>query len=590
MSNFLRRARLPAIALLALASSAIGVVNQFAYDDDYIILKNDAVHTLHHWWSAFSTSYWPKAWGGDGYRPLTMLSFRTEWVIGHGSPLVFHAANVLLYVACAVLMYALAVRLLPPAAAWLAAALFAVHPVHVEAVANVVGQSELLVGVAVLAAMLLYLRDRQSGDLRRRTMAIIALLYAFACFAKEHGVVLIALLGAVDLLLVHDQTPVGERVRRLRPFYLLLVAVAVFFVGVRALVLAGHGGVGGFQPFTPFSSLHISTPDRILTAFSVVPQWIRLLYWPAHLSSEYGPPAIRIAQGFGLWELPGMVLLLAVLALAVVLWRRRPALSFGIAVICITLLPSSNFILPAGIVLAERTLFLPSVGAMLVLGDAVAWAASTLRERVNGRWALVSRVAAGVLILTGCVWSSVRTRVWHDNARLFAQTVLDAPDSYRAHFMYGAWLFEQKDRRQGEDEYHRGLALFPYDPGMSFSLAMQYYNAHLCAPALPLFRWTMALAPEFPEGHTAFATCLLEEGRYAEAKAEALRTTRYGRALPILRRLIFLADSAQAADTLGKDSVRGAVVLAGHTGRSPHTVQKTGGQPPKSVSQVPPNR
>ena len=590
MSNQLRRAMLPAIALLALASSAIGIVNQFAYDDQYIIQLNPPIHTLHGWWRAFATSYWPQSWGGDGYRPLTMLSFRIEWAIGHGSPVVFHAVNILLYVACAVLVYLLALRLLPPAAAWLAAALFAVHPVHVEAVANVVGQSELLVGVAVLVAMLLYLRDRQSGALRRRTAAIIVLLYAFACFAKEHGVVLIALLGAADLLVVHDDTPIAERIRRLRPFYLLLVAVAVLFVGVRALVLADHGGVGGFQPFTPFSSLHISTPDRILTAFSVVPQWIRLFYWPAHLSSEYGPPAIRIAQGFGLWQVPGMLLLAAVVALAFAVWRRRPVLSFGIAVVCITLLPSSNFILPAGIVVAERTLFLPSVGAMLVLGDAVWWAASAFPEQVKGNWSFAARVVAAALIVTCAAWSVVRTRVWHDNARLLAQAVQDAPDSYRAHFMYGELLFEHQKRAQAENEYHRALALFPYDPAMSYSLAMQYYKAHLCAPAIPLFRWTLALDPAFPAGHTAFASCLLEQGHYAEAKAEALKTTRYGRALPILRRLIFLADSAQAADTLGKDSVRGAVVLAGHTGRSPHTVQKTGGQPPKSVSHVPPNR
>jgi len=588
MSNLLRRAMLPAIALLALASSAVGIVNGFTYDDRYIVFLNDAVHTLNGWWSAFTTSYWPKAWGGDGYRPLTMLSFRLEWAVGHGSPLAFHTANILLYVACAVLVYALASRMLPPAAAWLAAAFFAVHPVHVEAVANVVGQSELLVAVALLAATLLYLRDRQSGALGRRTAAIILLLYAIACFSKEHGVVLIALLGAAEVLLVHDDAPVGERVRKLRPFYLLLVADAVFFVGVRALVLAGHGGVGGFQPFTPFSSLHISTPDRILTAISVVPQWVRLLYWPAHLSAEYGPPGIQIAQGFGVWQVPGMLLLLAVLAIGVALWRRRPVISFGIAVICITLLPSSNFILPAGIVLAERTLFLPSVGAMLVLGDAALWAATALRGRASKSWLLVGRVAAAALIVVCCAWSTARTRVWHDNTRLFAETVHDSPDSYRAHFMYGAWLFETKHQRQGEDEYHRAMAMFPYDPGMSFSLAMRYYDAQLCAPAIPLFRWTQALAPGFPAGHTAFATCLLNQGHYAEAKAEALKTTRYGRALPILRRLIFLADSAQAADTLGKKSVQGSVVLAGHTGRSPDTMQKTARPPLESPSHTPP--
>ena len=68
--------------------------------------------------------------------------------------------------------------------------------------------------------------------------------------------------------------------------------------------------MGGFQPFTPFSTLHISGRDRVLTAIGVVPQWVRLLFWPAHLSSEYGPPEIEIAQGYSLTQLPGLIVLL----------------------------------------------------------------------------------------------------------------------------------------------------------------------------------------------------------------------------------------------------------------------------------------
>lgn len=567
----------PTIALLALASSVVGIVNWFTYDDRYIIELNPATHNLHAWWRVFQTSYWPKDWGGDGYRPLTILAFKIEGAIGGGIPVVYHAANILLYTLVSLLVLALARRVLPLWAAWVVAALFAVHPVHVEAVANVVGQSELLAAAAVLVAVTLYLRDRQAGPLRVRTALAIAGLYAAACFSKEHGIVLPALLGAAELTVVSDSKSLAERVRRLRPFYLVLVLVAVSFIWVRSIVLADHG-IGGFVPFTPFGTLHSTARDRVLTALGVVPEWLRLLFWPAHLASEYGPPGIEIAQGYSMSQLPGLVLLIAVVSLGVGLRRRQPVISFGIAFVCVTLLPSSNFILPAGIVLAERTLFLPSVGAMLILGGVAVWITEGVRMRYRDERRLVYAAQALLMIvlLTGAVRSASRTRVWRDNESLFHQAVIDSPLSYRAHFMLGALDFENKRKREGEMEYRKALNLFPYDPALSYNMADQYRTAGMCGPAIPLYRWTHNLDPNFPRGHSAFAWCLLYEGEYAEAKLMALDAMRYGADLKAMRRIIFLADSARASDARVKPGVTGFVT--GHAGKVRDSSQKAVGQ------------
>src|SRR5437763_10408667 len=143
MTDRRRRLAAPCIALLALASSIAGIANQFTYDDRYIVQLNPQVRSLAGWWRVFESSYWPKDWGGDGYRPLTILLFKLEWILGGGRPAVFHAVNIVLYVAVSVLVLHLAARVVPFWAAVLAASLFAVHPVYVEAVANVVGQAEL---------------------------------------------------------------------------------------------------------------------------------------------------------------------------------------------------------------------------------------------------------------------------------------------------------------------------------------------------------------------------------------------------------------------------------------------------------------
>ena len=168
MSRSLRRPAwpLPAIslALLAIAASATGIVNGFTYDDRPVILENPFMRDLHGWWRAFTTPYWPPDWGSDGYRPLTSLAFKLEFALSGGNAMVIHGANIALYALSAVLAYYLARRVLPEWCAWVVAALFAVHPVHVEAVANGVGQSELLVAVFMIPAVTLYLRDRMRGD------------------------------------------------------------------------------------------------------------------------------------------------------------------------------------------------------------------------------------------------------------------------------------------------------------------------------------------------------------------------------------------------------------------------------------------
>jgi protein O-mannosyl-transferase len=565
------------IAVLAMASSALGILNRFTYDDRYIVELNPLMRTLHAWWRVFQNSYWSKEWGGDGYRPLTILAFRLEAAVNGVNPAVFHGVNIALYAATSVLVFALARQLLPNWAAWIAAALFAVHPVHVEAVANVVGQAELIVAIAVVSATALYLRDRRAGRLEPRTMAMIAVLYAVACFSKEHGIVLPALLIAAELTVVTDAAPVRARIRALAVPYLILFAIAVGFVVVRSRVLADHG-IGGFQPFTPFSTLHISSRDRVLTALGVVPQWLRLLFWPARLSSEYGPPEIDIAQGPSIVQLPGLALLLAIVGIGIALRRRQPVMAFGVAIVCITLLPSSNFLLPAGIVLAERTLFLPSVGAMLIAGTLLTFAADRLRARgmTDRTLALAGGGLVAAVLVAGMMRSTSRTRVWRDNEALFREAAADSPRSYHAHYMLGIWAFEHKRQREGERELRQALNLFPYDPFLSYDMAEQYRMAGLCDAAIPMYRWSMSLDKNFSQGRTALAGCLLNEGRFDEARSAAVTARRFDGDTSILRRVIAIADSSEAARPA---AFAGQPIAAqGAPRKAPDSVQKAGGK------------
>jgi hypothetical protein len=529
------------LVLLTTLASVGGLRNGLAYDDRYIIFLNDRVHTLKGWWRVFDSTYWPPAWGGDGYRPITILAFAIEWATGRGAPWIFHLVNIALYCATTVAVFWLASALLPEFAAWMTAALFAVHPVHVEAVANVVGQSELWVALALTWTTALYIRSRRRGPLRPRTIAVILLVYVAACFAKEHAIVLPALLLAAELTVIDDPRPLRQRLAAFRLFGLLLTLGALVYMFARTLVVTA--GLSGFAPYVVFQSLQLSYANRVLTMIGVVPQWVRLFLWPARLVTDYSPPYVDIAQGPALNQLPGLLLLLGILGLAVALHKRRPAITFGIVWLCIALLPVSNFIVAAGIIIAERTLFLPSIGAMLAVGGVVAWLEPHLVRR---RWQVVT-AAASVAILAAGAWRSVdRTAVWKDNDTLFRQSVIDAPLAYRAHYMLGAWLFENKRKLEGEREYRRALALFPYDPFMAYNLAENYRQAGMCRAAIPLYKWAFDLRPNLEAAHAPYALCQLLEQYFADARATAFTGMRAEGGKKILREIVIKADSAIA--------------------------------------------
>ncbi len=145
----------PALAaLVAFAVFATTLAYQFVYDDRSVIVDNPCFFTLANWREIVTSPWWPRGL----YRPLTSLTLAANWTLGPGRPFDFHLINVLMHAAATAALCVLARRLMPRSAALAAAVLFAVHPVHVEAVANVVGRAEVLATLFVIVSVLAYLR------------------------------------------------------------------------------------------------------------------------------------------------------------------------------------------------------------------------------------------------------------------------------------------------------------------------------------------------------------------------------------------------------------------------------------------------
>jgi hypothetical protein len=540
-----------AIVALALLASANSITNGFVMDDAHLIATSERMHTLSGWWREFLHTYWPENWGGDGYRPLTIIAFRFEWALGGGKPVLFHAVNIGLHVAGSLAVLWLSFAILPVAGAFVAAALYAVHPVHVEAIANVVGQSELWVSLLVTLALALFVRGRREGRVGWQRWLGIGLLYVIAMLFKEHAIVLPALILLAEFTVVDDRAAWRTRAAAIRLPMLGLGAVGVAYLWTRSVVVVS--GLAGFVPYIVFQALDLSSANRVLTMVGAAPEWLRLFLWPARLMTDYAPPYIDIAQGASLSQLGGFLLLAGIIGLMIACWRRSPATSFGIGFVILALLPASNFIVPAGFIIAERTLFLPSIGAMIAIGSAVPRLFEIVEPRRVSQAALASLFAA--LVGLGVARSISRNAVWRSNDALFHQGVVDAPLSYRAHVLLGVHLFENKRKSEGEMHYRHAIQLFPYDPMMIYDIAEKYRGAGMCQPANTMYEWLFTMRPDFRLGHIGHASCLLATLDLAGARAEALHSIEKGGSYRDAHAIITTA--RQVRDTLLARKARG---------------------------------
>ena len=409
----------------------------FVQDDRGVIVHNPAAHSVPAAIRALDRAYWPPPARGGLYRPVTILTYALDWELSASASSWFHFVNAILHGIVCVLVVLVLERWLPAVGAVAAGLVFAVHSVHVEGVASVVSRAELLVGAAMLAAVL---------AARRGWWVVAVIAAALAMFSKEHGVI-----TGVVIVLDDWLRPAGTR-RYPLFFYAGLAAVTVGFLC--AWYAVGRGAAADMAP----AFLGVGVSGRLAVALPAVLRAARLLVWPIDLSADYNPQVIAAPAAFGAAAIGGALVVLAVPTLVAATRRRAPALSFAAAVAALAYLPTANLLFASGIVLAERNLYLPVLVVAVLAGmGAVFLAARTLSYRRTA-------VAIAGLTLALGARSALRLPVWRDNRALLLTTLIEHPESYRAHFSAAAVYAGMGDVGAARREYAVADSLFPRDP------------------------------------------------------------------------------------------------------------------------------
>jgi tetratricopeptide (TPR) repeat protein len=503
-----------AVALIAAATYLTALPNRFTLDDEAIVEKNPAAHDVRAALRAFDEPYWPPEHAAGQWRPLLILSFAVDWTLSGGDPLWLHAANVIWHAGASALIVPVLAAYASPAATLAGAAVFAVHPVHVEAVANLVGRAEPMVAAFLFAAVLAgraARRRRAAGQSSAGAEASMLAAVAAALLVKEHAAAAPALL-LLDDLATRNRIPAALP---LRSYLALLLLAGAWFLARTAV----EGGLS-FSAVAP-TFYQLDAWGRFWTMMPVVLVLVRLFVWPLDLSPDYHPQVIQRLEGPSAAGVLGLTLLLCLIVLAVMARRRHRAASVALAIIGVAWLPTSNLLFPTGIVLAERTLYLAS--AALALLVAALW--DSLLVRLGSRRSVALIIA--VVVALGLRSATAAPR-WRSNRDLVVHALLTHPESYRAH-QAAARVFRRLGERQGAmREYAIGAELFPLDHHHAIEAASLALELEQPGTALQLLRSAERLDSDFTLTHQLLAHAYLQLGRPDSALRHARRAVETG--------------------------------------------------------------
>jgi hypothetical protein len=466
--------------------AAPSIRNDFVADDQWVVAHRQALEQPASFGAVLKEPYWPASFGGVMWRPAVMTSWALDYQVST-SPHWFHAVNVVWAALAAALFALLACELMGPMVGLMAGLLFAVHPVHVEAVANVVGRAELMAAAGYALALICALR----AESRPRYLIGVALGSALAIGSKEIAVTLPA---AVFLLYLAKQKDLRLAWRPAIAATVPIVAYFIIhgFVGIRTFY--GGGLAVGLE------GLGIVQRTWAMSALSL--QWWRLFLFPVHLSADYSPGELTVSTGFAIWHLLGLLVWVGLGALA---WRTRrtiPGIAIGLAWVVITISPVANVVMPSEFLIAERTLYLPSFGVAFALASA-ALAIPSLRQRT----------AVVALVVALCAVRSIaRVPAWHDDETHYQALKQEAPRSYRTLWLEGKDEFAAGRWGSGERLLLQSIAFAPNLTGPRYDLGEFYMHAKLWRPAIQQFQATIALDSTFAPGRDALRQAVQAAG------------------------------------------------------------------------------
>lgn len=464
------------------------------FDDPVYVSENPRIHTGLNAQSvgwAFTHSH------SHNWHPLTTMSHMLDWQLFGAKAGFHHLVNVLLHSANAVLLFLLLQQLTN--SIWrsaLVAALFAIHPLHVESVAWISERKDVLSGLFFFLTLFAYAGYARKPSASR--YLAMSILFGCGLLAKPMLVTLPVILLLLDYWPLRRTEERGQRPGRL---IIEKIPLLVLSLGsVIATLIAQRGGI--------VQIAHLPLSWRAANALSVYLIYIWQMIWPANLATIYPHPG-RLP----IWATASAGVVLVLITLAVLVFRKRkPYLVTGWFWYLIMLVPVIGLVQVGSQAHADRYTYLPQIGLYI----AIAWAVVDLARSFRFPREILA-VAAPVVIALFAWRAWIQTSYWHDAERLWNRTFAVTGQNDIAHFNYGEFLLKTNRLDEAISQFEIVLASHPSDPGAHFEIGSAFMGKGELDLAAAHFERTLKIEPKNSEAETNLANALLNTGKINDA-------------------------------------------------------------------------
>ncbi|KAH8310236.1 hypothetical protein KR044_000156 [Drosophila immigrans] len=496
---------------------------KFVFDDTVAIVKNKNVYTLPTNWTAiFSHDFWGapllSADSHKSFRPLTTLMFHYEYALLGLNAAHMKFLNLLLHCVNTLLMWRLVRSLYVEDIdierwATISSALFAAHPVHVEAVSGVVGRAELMFGLIHLLCLLLTVAsvDKRGGS----SVFSILLLTAVGMLFKESAVTIPLSCAMLDYFQNGS--------------YMLPWKLQQRIISTRLRYLCYVGGTGllvvlrlWWQNFEAPEFKAVDNPiahsEQLLTRglsqqyLYVMNFW--LLLCPQWLCFDWALGCVKLVTSIWDMRLQAVIAFYSFVLVSLMNFRRLAGLMIGLALMVIPFLPASG-IIRVGFVIAERTLYVPSIGFCLLSVYGFLYCYNYLADKSLWRHTL----QALLMLLFAVLMLRTRQRAadWLNEEQLFSSALQVCPNNAKVHYNIARLATDMGNSSKAFQHYHRAIELYPEYESALMNLGNLYREHGQLQTAEKYIRAALAAYPAFPVAWMNLGIVQSAQKKYNEA-------------------------------------------------------------------------
>ncbi|XP_022919760.1 protein O-mannosyl-transferase TMTC1-like [Onthophagus taurus] len=457
------------VSTVAIACYLNGLNGDFVHDDIPAVTMNKDVLALNPIGQVFKNDFWGTPMADisshKSYRPLTTLTFRANYLCFGLQPVWFHVTNVALHLVACVLFTKVcsSVAGLKPPFATLGGLLFAAHPVHTEAVTGIVGRADVLACIFFLVSFLAY-HGRYDGRCYIWTSVILG---GLSMLAKETGITVFFVNIAYDL---YKNWPNLRRtvteVRWSKETQLFVKRACKMVTSFGLLIIIRLSLLqGSFPKFSEQdnpAAFHPSLYVRILTfCYLAAFNWW-LLLCPATLSHDWQMGSIPLvtsltdSRNIVTFLFLGVALLLATRSLIDFEVQRHVPLVLGCLLLIVPFMPATNLVVTVGFVVAERVLYIPSTGCILLTAYGL-----QLMWNAYNKYRQVIQCLIVLLLTTSCLRVVIRNKDWRSRESLLRAGLATLPHNAKMHYNFGNFLRDSDMHELAKTHYRAALTLWP---------------------------------------------------------------------------------------------------------------------------------